>query len=219
MYTQPNKRSGKLNCTDHFLHLCMPVNNDGDAEGACCALLTVHGEFLRGGGKRGLLSTAGLCCPLAWPPSTEKVAPMRAIPTHNRCQHINASFNISRLTQFSHFRKLKNLTLLILSSAHDYQTSPSWGQGPSSTKVLKCPCTDDELRMEEDVGSRHAAAFALSGITVCAEVLRSEKNQCLWHQRFGYIATAVRIKYSSSLKSPNIYIYRCFHVKSSLRRF
>lgn len=77
VYPQPNKRSGKLNCRDHILRLCMPVNNNGGAEGARCAFLTVHGEFLRGGGKRGLLRTAGLRCPLAWPPSTEKVTPKK----------------------------------------------------------------------------------------------------------------------------------------------
>lgn len=76
MYPKPNKRSGKLNCADHTLRWCMPVNNDVH-RAVLCAVLTVHGEFLRGGGKRGLLSTAELRCPLAWPPSTEKVAPVK----------------------------------------------------------------------------------------------------------------------------------------------
>lgn len=40
-----------------------------------CTWLTVHGEFLRGGGKRGLLSTAEPRWPLDWPPSTLNVAP------------------------------------------------------------------------------------------------------------------------------------------------
>lgn len=59
--------------TDCILCLCMLVNN----ETLTVHFLTVHGEFLRGGGKRGLLSNAEPRCPLAWPPSTENVAPTK----------------------------------------------------------------------------------------------------------------------------------------------
>lgn len=71
MFQTPNKRSRKVNYADPWTMMA------AQGEIHPCAILTVQGEFLRGGGKRGLLRTAELRCPLAWPPSTENVAPMK----------------------------------------------------------------------------------------------------------------------------------------------
>lgn len=56
--------------------------------------LTVHGEFLKGGGKRGLLSNAEPRWPLDWPPSTVNVAPLTHTYIHNKdkCQKCKIFF-------------------------------------------------------------------------------------------------------------------------------
>lgn len=51
--------------------------------------LTVHGEFLKGGGKRGLLSNAEPRWPLDWPPSTVNVAPLTHTHTHTSITKIS----------------------------------------------------------------------------------------------------------------------------------
>lgn len=59
--------------------------------------------------------------------------------------------------------------------------------------------------MEEDVGSRHVPAFAPSAILFAPK--HNITHQCPGHQRFSYVATAVGIKYSRSLETPNLDIY------------
>lgn len=58
--------------------------------------LTVHGEFLKGGGKRGLLSNAEPRWSLDWPPSTVNVAPLTHTHTHihnkDKCQKCKIFF-------------------------------------------------------------------------------------------------------------------------------
>lgn len=65
-------------------------------------MLTVHGEFLRGGGKRGLLSNAELRWPLDWP-STLNVAPL----PHKHIHYTKRRRKTNLITLRIHMKVLK----------------------------------------------------------------------------------------------------------------
>lgn len=102
--------------------MCTSENEDGiySVEKTHYTLLTVHGEFLSGGGKRGLLSNAEPRWPLDWPPSTPNVAPLN---THIKHADVEKPSEMKLLTHSKN--GIKSLSI--------------------HTEILKCDCSQSEL--------------------------------------------------------------------------
>ena len=97
----------------------MSEKKDDRVEKTQYSLLTVHGEFLRGGGKRGLLSNAELRWPLDWPPSTLNVAPL---------SHIKEKSSIRNESYYRETKKIQDTKL-----------------NKKSVEVLKHDCNQSEV--------------------------------------------------------------------------